>query len=57
MRKRWDETAMEKILKPNKEEIRDWLKQRQDTRAPLPDTERIRKQLKWTLVKHAEVKL
>ncbi len=43
---------MEKISKPNKAEVRDWLKHRRASLEPLPDMEQIRQQLGWKLVKN-----
>lgn len=42
---------MKKIMKPNKEEIRDWLRRRRDSNEPLPDRTQIQHQLGWKLVK------
>lgn len=43
-----------KIVKPNKEEIRSWLRQRQAGRQPLPDCEQIRNQLGWKLARNKQ---
>lgn len=41
---------MDRIKQPDKESVREWLRQRQKNSAPLPDNEQIRRELGWKLV-------
>jgi len=38
---------MEKINRPTKEQVRQWLLDRRNGRKPLPDVEQIQRQLNW----------
>jgi hypothetical protein len=38
---------MQHINRPSKETIRKWMLERRSGRAPLPDSEQIRRQLNW----------
>lgn len=42
---------MQQVSQPSKEQIREWLMQRQAVPAPLPNREQIRRELGWTLPK------
>lgn len=42
---------MDRIIQPDKEAIRDWMRQRRTRTLPLPDTEQIRRELGWKLVR------
>lgn len=41
--------TMERIRQPTKEQVREWLRKRQDKPEPPPDTEQIRRALGWKL--------
>lgn len=43
------EMVMERIHQPSKEEVREWLRERQAGHMPLPDATQIRRELGWTL--------
>lgn len=38
------------ILNPTKERVREWMNERRQSHAPLPDRDEIRRQLGWGLV-------
>ena len=40
---------MNRITQPDKETVREWLKQRQTNSTPPPDNEQIRRELGWKL--------
>lgn len=42
---------MNKSTNPSKEQVRDWLGQRQSDHRPLPDIKQIRRELGWGLRK------
>jgi hypothetical protein len=44
------ETVMGRIKQPDKESVREWLRQRQMKSTPPPDIEQIRRELGWKLV-------
>lgn len=43
------EIFMNRITQPDKEAVREWLKQRRTTSTPPPDNEQIRRELGWRL--------
>ena len=50
------EIIMDRIKHPGKEAARDWLMQRQATRAPLPDIEQIRRELGWKFLEQQQAR-
>lgn len=42
------------IVSPNKDQVRDWMRQRQAERRSPPDIETIRRELGWGLVREKE---
>lgn len=40
---------MDRIIQPSKEEVREWLNERQATHKPPPGAEQIRRELGWKL--------
>ncbi len=44
------EAVMDRIARPSKEAIRNWLRNRRASHEPLPDCDRIRRELGWMLV-------
>lgn len=45
---------MSYIIKPTKEAVRAWMERRRSHAEPLPDRERIRRELGWMLVAHPD---
>jgi hypothetical protein len=41
------EKIMDRNKQPSKESVREWLKQRQEKPAPLPEADQIRRELGW----------
>ena len=48
------EAVMDRIIKPTKEEVRNWLRNRRASHEPLPECDRIRRELGWMLVNKAK---
>jgi hypothetical protein len=44
---------MDSIIKPTKQQVREWLKERRSNCGPLPDIEQIRLQLGWKFFSQA----